>query len=140
MNATAMKDQMQAALRDADRVRRVLAEHMGTEGREVQMPPWVCRQFETLVEMSANGKARVCPHLTSPQPAFAAAWRPGVLVCGRCVDSIAARGIENYTCDRCGRYASPISANLAARGLVSFQFGLCRSCDAKLGLRESEPS
>lgn len=84
-----------------------------------------------------DGTARTCAHHDVTPPVYAAAWMPGVVVCGACVGLLALPDGDpsEFRCDLCtfmcaGTTADPIYLGTLGCGPLIFQFGACRSCAA----------
>jgi hypothetical protein len=100
-------------------------------------PGWVrLGALDTLVRW-ADGTARVCLHnpcISRPEPVFSAAYKPGLVVCGECVALLRVRGVEDRTCDSCGRVCQGIEADdpiypvAVVVGALNFGAGVCGHC------------
>ena len=52
-----------------------------------------------------DGRAKTCLHQPNYyllEPTFACAWKPNLVVCGRCTHLLGAVGDANWLCDACG--------------------------------------
>lgn len=82
----------------------------------------------------ASGRARTCRHQPSahtPQPVFAAAWKPDLITCGSCVFlfSIKKNSAADRTCDACGHCADDgVYPAMIQFGPLVFQYGVCADC------------
>lgn len=137
-----LDDQTDAALTDAARVMAVAHQAVGGVSRNVHlrdMPEWLRLNVLDAIGRFIAGDAETCvhsPHPARPQPVYAAAWRPGRVVCGRCTHLLELpRGSRrDRTCDRCGHVCAgfdegdPIYPSLARFGLLIYQYGTCRDC------------
>lgn len=102
-------------------------------------PGWVRLSVtDTLVRWNV-GSADTCmhaPHPRRPQPVFAAAWRPGMVVCSACghLLAIPPSSITDQTCDGCGKVTAglahddPLYPLTVVCGVLTFQAGACRDC------------
>jgi hypothetical protein len=88
-----------------------------------------------------DGTASTCLHNPDPHQATAvaaAAWRPGVIVCGRreCYDRLLGfphGSIRDRTCDACGHVCAGtdddmVHTGMLAAGAFVFIFGTCAGC------------
>lgn len=102
-------------------------------------PEWVRLGVITALIEWARGDAATCTHhptMSRPQPVFAAAWKPGLIVCQPCcVLFETPRGSRtDRTCDYCGNVGTdPVDPNLARVGLVTWFYGTCADCHDKRG-------
>jgi hypothetical protein len=139
---TAVADQDQAAAADALRLLRFEAPFIGgevTETAHADVPDWVrLPMLETYLGWCA-GKARTCLHSPAPdrpEPVFATAWQPGLVVCSRCVQLTVLRpgSRRDRTCDRCGRVVAGIEhgdgifAGRLQYGPLLYAWGACSDC------------
>ncbi|MDL4815478.1 hypothetical protein [Actinomadura opuntiae] len=102
-------------------------------------PAWIRLGItDTLVRWHA-GSADTCmhaPHPLRPRPVFAAAWRPGLVVCGACghLLAIPPDSDTDRTCDGCGKVTAgpahddPIYPLTIVCGALTYQAGACRDC------------
>lgn len=87
------------------------------------------------------------PAADRPEPVVAAAWRPGHIVCVRCVHLLVLprSSAANRRCDGCGHECAgpdigdPIYPGATRLGSLLYQFGVCGSCrpDALDGREET---
>lgn len=84
-----------------------------------------------------NGEALTCIHRPSPNkpsPVFAAAWKPGVVVCGYCSDMLSVSGTPADTiCDGCGHECKGLPEDgimpfVTFTGSFGYQAGVCYGC------------
>lgn len=87
---------------------------------------WWCGQHSTCMHD---------PHPMRPRPVLAAAWKPGLVVCGRCEYLLRLpEGSEaDRTCDGCGRVVTGRGEDLmyplvVAAGVLGYSVGACRDC------------
>lgn len=139
---TALTDQHDAATRDTTHVYAAIAEQLGgsVNGRTVaETPAWIRLGVIEAWVGYCSGRAATCIHAPSaerPTPVFAAAWKPGLVVCGQCIrlTSPRAGSLKDRTCDGCGHECAgvdagdPIYPSGAQMGSLIFQFGVCTSC------------
>jgi len=134
-------DQADAAAGDARTLLGRVAEATGTTPRE--MDPGDVEDWLRLAGVDAlrgflDGSARVCTHNPTPrrhEPIFACAWRPGLVVCARCIPMLKApTRVADLTCDRCGRVcAGPAAGDgicplVLQIGALTFNAGACTDC------------
>lgn len=130
-HATAVRDQVAAATRDA----RQSLEHAATTGHgelvDVAAGSWLADQASALQQRILAGNVRRCRHVgPSPSILHAALWAPGVLVCPPCAYLLRPDPDEDETCDRCRVASRPIIPGLAAYGFIVIGYGLCPPCAA----------
>ncbi|MGO8772063.1 MAG: hypothetical protein ACLQIK_08385 [Mycobacterium sp.] len=84
-----------------------------------------------------SGNARVClhaPDFRRPEPVWAAAWKPGLVVCPRCTRQLKVFGDADAACDRCGRVTLGVEHDdgiytlSVMLGALTYQAGACRDC------------
>jgi hypothetical protein len=89
-----------------------------------------------------DGRGRTCmhsPHHTRPQPVFAAAWRPNLVVCAHCLHLLDVTGPADRICDCCGHLCDgidaddPIYTGTVWLGELAYEFGTCGDCRPDLG-------
>ena len=108
------------------------------EGRKgiSRLTPDENAKLDTLVRW-ADGTARVClhnPSISRPEPVFAAAYKPGLVVGRECVALLRVWGVQDRTCDGCGHECrgieadDPIYPTAVVVGALNFSAGVCRSC------------
>ncbi|MGI5127456.1 hypothetical protein ACQEVB_11660 [Pseudonocardia sp. CA-107938] len=131
----------------ADAARRISAgvSRLAATGHEVRQvaykaaPEWLTLSIVAAFTEWAEGEAATCQHrptVAQPEPVFAAAWMPGLIVCAQCTDRLAlpAGSVRDRTCDACGHicagpaHADPIWAKTVVAGLLVYQIGVCRDC------------
>jgi hypothetical protein len=88
-----------------------------------------------------DGRGRTCMHSPShhrPQPVFAAAWRPGLVVCAQCLHLLDVTGPASMVCDCCGRACEgtdaddPVFCGAVWLGELCYQWGACTDCRPSL--------
>jgi hypothetical protein len=102
-----------------------------------EIPDWIrLGVLDTWVNYCI-GSADTCIHspvFHRPQPVFAMAWKPGLVVCGQCLHLVKAAGVADKTCDGCGRIcAGPEHGDGIYPGAIQFgpmawHYGACESC------------
>jgi hypothetical protein len=143
---TAYKDQINAA-RDVG----IAAEErkLGHKARwlpHVGVPEWMRLGMLDVVLKWHEGRVLTCIHMpvpARPQPVFAAAWKPGVLVCAQCKNMLAVTGVADTICDGCGHQCKglpddgimPVTAFVANLG---YQAGVCVGCHEDMKQIEEE--
>lgn len=127
-------DQMNAAAAETLRTLTLEGALTGTalipaNGSDV--PEWIrLPLIGTLLEWT-TGHGKVCPHnprISSPEPVLAAAWKPGLVVCTRCVHLLNPRKSERFLCDCCGRHDDHLACQRVAYNSLTYSFGACRDC------------
>lgn len=102
-------------------------------------PPWVTLGILSALAEWATGGASTCQHqpvVTAPRPVHAAAWKPGLVVCGACTHLLRLRRGDprDSTCDACGhRCAGPdaddgIWTHVIVAGALTYSVGVCGRC------------
>jgi len=139
MNPTAYTDQFDAASRHARRQLDEMARR-ATEASLAMVPlplgSWLRDQIAGVIACLQAGTADCCEHIgASPQVMFAAAWRPGRIVCLGCVQTLRTPSqVEDFTCDQCQQRHDTIHTRMTAVGPVLFAYGRCtRCCDPFTG-------
>jgi hypothetical protein len=139
-----LRDQSNAASRHTDQSVRMLAALALDGARETwqqlsDSPPWLRLEVLTRINALVARTADTCrhdPNPGSPQPVFAAACKPNLVVCTACVHllSMPKGSKADATCDSCGHIcAGPkvddgIYPGLARLGLLVFMYGTCGNC------------
>ena len=84
-----------------------------------------------------NGQAMTCIHMPThlrPQPVWAAAWKPRLVVCDRCTFLLSVHGTPpDATCDGCGHFCKGmpddgITPFTTFTGALGYMAGACDSC------------
>ncbi len=139
---TALADQGRAAADDALHFLKLEAPFLRAPVSEVdiaELPEWLRLDLLTTWTGWTAGTGRTCmhsPHPDRPEPVFAAAWRPGLVACARCVHlTVLARGSRaDRTCDRCGyvvagiEHGEGIHPGRVTFGPIVFAYGTCPDC------------
>jgi hypothetical protein len=136
-------DQADAATAHTDGVLRSLADVLGVDpvetGNVLDIPAWQRLGALSAFTSWVSGEATTCVHSPDPgrpQPVLAAAWKPGLITCGACVQQFATRRGSDFdrTCDSCGRVcAGPEDDDGIYPGAVQvacliWQYGACSDC------------
>ncbi|MER7280488.1 hypothetical protein ABT369_39225 [Dactylosporangium sp. NPDC000244] len=135
-------DQHGAANRHTRELASAIGDHLNStriEGGPDAVPGWLRLGVIEAWIGHCSGTADTCRHspaIGSPQPVLAAAWRPGVIVCGRCTHLLppVRNSVQDRTCDGCGHECAgvdaddPIYPSVVQLGSLIFQFGMCDSC------------
>ncbi len=135
-------DQHQAANRHADEVLTLIADHVGGTRQAFPteaVPEWVRLGLLQTWAAYCMGTVDTCLHspvANRPQPVMAAAWRPGLVTCLRCVGLLAVRDgtVAALTCDGCGHVCGgvdagdPIFPNTLVFASLVYKFGTCGGC------------
>jgi hypothetical protein len=145
---TAVADQRQAAAQDAHRFLELEAPLLGAPVEELDvaaLPGWLRLDLLSTWTGWTTGTGKTCmhdPRPDRPEPVFAAAWRPGLVVCRRCVYMTVLRpgSKADRTCDGCGHVVAGldrgegICPGRLTFGAVIFGYGLCEGCAHDLNL------
>lgn len=143
---SAYVDQTKAAQRDVIAEREQVLGHKARWAPHAGLPEWVrLGMYDALLGWS-EGTAATCihqPNFGRPEPVYAAAWKPGVVVCAKCRHLLAVTGVADTVCDGCGHECQgmpddgimPVSAFV---GALSYSLGVCMSCEAELKRVEQE--
>lgn len=137
---TGLADQTAAAAGEAH---ALAAATVGQTGRllsagHLTIPAWArLGALDTLATWVMGG-GRTCMHNVThlrPQPIFAAAWRPGLVVCWNCLHLLHnADPIVDATCDGCGYVCRGVQHGDGIRpagmtvGLLTYRVGVCEEC------------
>lgn len=138
------RDQLEAA---SNKARESQEKTLGSTSEWVprtDLVDWVrLGMYDALVQWF-KGKASTCIHMPTPEfpePVFAAAWMPGVVVCGSCEHLLTVTGVADKTCDGCGHVCeglpddgiTPVTTFVSSLG---YQVGVCNACHKEM--REAE--
>lgn len=142
----AFKDQVDAASKEgiAEEERK-----LGNKARWVPRqgsPEWVrLGMYDAMLKWSEDAVITCIhqPKFAKPEPVFAAAWKPGVVVCARCTHLLAVTGVADTICDGCGHQCTGlpddgIAPVTAFTGSLGYQMGVCTSCYADMQQAEKE--
>jgi hypothetical protein len=131
-NPTALADQHDAAVREADRATRAMCATGAARLNYLTAPtPWLASKLAQLHAAIEDGTARACPHLNDgPRVALAAAWAPGQIVCAHCAPGLTPDAAEDSTCDKCRTRVPSIHPRSATIGPLVYAYGLCPDCAA----------
>lgn len=136
---TSLVDQLTAASRDATAVAAYGIDLQSTEGHGYDgIPGWLRLGALDALLTWAQGLGSTCIHDPSPkrpEPVHAAAWRPGLVSCTRCVAYLfRLTGDADARCDCCGRVTDgveagdPIYPSRLVFGALVYHFGTCPDC------------
>lgn len=130
--APALLDQCDAAVSE---VRRAFEVSGGRYVAPSELPHWLRLQvIDTLLAFLA-GTATTCVHdpdAQHPRPIFAAAWKPGLIICAACGHLLQTHGDADRTCDLCGHVGDAIWPVSLGLGPLSYFAGLCGDCKLAL--------
>ena len=137
------RDQGVAARNEAVRLAEAMEGKPG-QSRAVPgsaIPDWLRLGLLDVFSKWVAGKATVCLHnpvSARPEPVWAAAWRPGVVTCSRCLDLFRQLGDADRTCDGCGHLCSgdagdQIRVASITLGTLVYRAGVCNDCYADMG-------
>ena len=137
VNNVAYTDQLAAARRDG------IALSEFTTGKAAQQMPtarvddWLrLGLLDTFTKWIA-GKGKTCyhnPNYMRPEPIWACAWKPGLVVCNYCQHLLRAADIVDSTCDCCGHVCAGINAGDPIYpvtiwfGALGYRAGMCSDC------------
>lgn len=139
-----------------DQVKKAQAESIASQERELGkkarwvphlgLPEWVRLGMYDVLLRWAEGRVLTCIHQPSmdrPQPVYAAAWKPGIVVCERCQPMLRVTGSADRICDGCGHecLGMPDDGILAINvftGALAYRIGVCISCEAEMRRIEKE--
>lgn len=134
---SAWLDQTDAATRDAWAIAMAVPGAASSVTPVSASPEWLrLGAFETLLAW-ANGCVRTCLHSPDPgrpQPVFAAAWKPRLVVCAACLDLLRLPRSKDNLCDRCGHPClgfvadDPVYPIAMAHGEFVFRAGVSSGC------------
>lgn len=140
------RDQANAAMREgvagAEQILKKQARWLPHYG----LPEWVRLPMFDICLKWDQGEALTCihdPRPDRPEPVFAAAWKPGVVVCGKCTDMLSVADTPaDAICDGCGHVCSMPDDGICPIGafasMLCYQLGVCMSCYAELERVERE--
>jgi hypothetical protein len=136
-------DQADAAAADALATLTAVVDRVGADGvhgiHPGDLPGWLRLSVLDAFTNWLSGRADTCRHNPTPQfprPVFAAAWRPGLIICSACTHLVSLpRGTDaDATCDGCGYRcggvdaADPIYPSMVQLGPLVFMYGTCTGC------------
>jgi hypothetical protein len=137
-------DQMDAAQRDALAIavaaiqpRAGLVQHVAP----AEIDGWLRLGAVATLAQWFCGRGRTCVHSPDPRlpaPVFSCAWKPGLVVCARCLALLAAPRRVDNVCDRCGRPCAGVESGDAivplavVVGALTYQAGACGECVPEL--------
>lgn len=101
-----------------------------------QVPDWLRLGVVDALTTWTAGTGSTCPHVPTPdqaQPVLAAAWKPSLTTCTRCLHHWTLNRAAALRCDACGRQCTghpddPIHAGMIQLGPMLYQFGTCTGC------------
>lgn len=130
-------DQAEAAARDARTHARAIPGAICADAPVSRSPQWLrLGAFETLLAWAAD-RGRTCMHSPDarrPEPVFAAAWKPRLVVCSNCRDLLRLPRNLDSLCDCCGRDCRQsdglglISPIAMVYGELFYHAGVCNDC------------
>jgi len=141
-NTTELTDQMDAAMCESIALMETVEAAHGNR-QQVQaaayttVDEWIRLGVIDTLLLWIDGRARTCIHAPDPlrpQPVWTAAWKPGLVVCTRCIGLLKAVGVADRTCDCCGHICvgvdsdDPVFTSTVWLGALAYQFGTCRGC------------
>lgn len=143
------RDQVDAAHGETEAVRGIIIDALpadsfrGGYAAAEAHPEWLRLGACDALAGWITGDSATCmhePHPSRPQPLMACAWKPGLVVCMRCVHLLPnPRGsVADKTCDSCGHVCTGpenddgIFSGLVQLGVMIYEFGTCTSCHADM--------
>ena len=133
----ALLDQARVAQREGLKANEAAMGRRARTVPAVKVDDWLrLGALETLCAWSA-GDARTCLHAPEPgrpQPVWSCAWKPRLVVCGKCVRLLAAPRSTDAVCDCCGHkcggvdIGDPITPIAVMVGPLTYQGGACAAC------------
>jgi hypothetical protein len=144
--STHLLDQGDAATEDAAEILEVITALTGGKTAELNpgdLPGWLRLSVLHAWSGFINSTADTCTHSPSwdrPEPVFAAAWRPDLIVCTSCLRLLHQKrgSVADRTCDGCGHVcAGPdegdgIFPGSIRLGPLVYQYGACGTCRAEV--------
>ncbi len=123
-------DQATAASRD---VRHRMIDAGARLADAADVPDWLRLQAIEALVVFVAGTGTTCRHNPSPrnpQPIAAAAWKPGLIICGAaCRHLLRLHGDDDRRCDLCGHVGDVIYPATVAVGSLVYTAGLCPDCE-----------
>ncbi len=109
------------------------------------MAGWLRLEVLSRINALVSGTVDTCLHSPSPlrpEPLFAAACKPNLITCHRCIHLLnnPPGGKADNTCDGCGHVcAGPVVDDgihpcVSRYGLLTFTYGVCGNCRVDMGL------
>lgn len=101
------------------------------------VPGWVRLGALDTLTAWVLGAGPTCSHAPSPgqpEPLYAAAWRPRLVVCGRCPHLLGCSRVEDRTCDGCGTVVGGVDVGdpmwpfQVQVGVLNYRAGMCSGC------------
>lgn len=103
------------------------------------IPGWLRLGLLDTLTAFAAGRATTCMHAPDairPQPVYAAAWKPGTVVCQRCPHllSLKHNPAADSACDACGHQCAGVEEDdgiypgMVQLGPLIYQYGTCTGC------------
>jgi hypothetical protein len=144
MTANPNQDQMDAATEEAHGMWKATGEMMETVQRECTGDSVGGRIAQRFLNSLDTPEARMCPHVTGPQPIVGSACVPGVVGCPLCIQLLvkAKRALDRSTggriCDSCGDRTNEYHPALMQRGPLLLDISVCRFCMAMSELDEAD--
>jgi hypothetical protein len=93
--------------------------------------------LDTLLAWLTGKGRRTCmhaPHPARPEPVYAAAYKPGLVVCAQCLPMLRVSGEADRACDACGHvcagleHGDPCYPIVLALGPFTYAAGACPAC------------
>jgi hypothetical protein len=135
------RDQVSAAAKDGIEFAESQLGHKGIWVPHNGIVEWVRLGMLDALLRWVEGKVLTCihrPHPDRPEPVYAAAWKPGCIVCARCVDMLSLTGtVADTICDGCGHQCAGapedgITPFTTFVGSLGYQAGACDRCIADI--------
>jgi hypothetical protein len=145
----ALQDQVKAAQSEGIAGMEEILKHKARWVPHYGLPEWVrLGQYDALLKWH-EGRVLTCVHMPRPDkplgPVFAAAWKPGCVVCDKCTPMLAVTGVADTICDGCGHECKgmpddgicPVST---VTGSLVYWIGVCVRCHEDMLRTEREAS
>jgi hypothetical protein len=129
-------DQVRKAQSDGIAEREKVLGHKARWVPHGGLPEWVrLGMYDTMLKWH-EGRVLTCIHMPrpeQPEPVYAAAWKPGAVVCAPCKHMLAVTGIADTICDGCGHQCKGMPDDgimpvTAFCGALAYQMGVCGAC------------
>lgn len=142
----AFRDQVDAAAAEGIRLAEAELGHGAVWVPHGGIIDWVRLGMLDVVLKWFNNEALTCIHMPAPgrpEPVYAAAWKPGIVVCAQCIGLLSVSGVADTICDGCGHQCKGmpddgITPFTTFIGTLGYQAGACDSCHTDVRRVERE--
>jgi hypothetical protein len=145
---TAFADQLHAAAADSRAMMKAVEPTAARLAAVEDVDDWLrLGLFDAFLQWT-NGAAKTCLHAPTPirpEPVWAAAWKPGLIVCTGCMPLLKVFGDADKRCDRCGHICAGPEAGdgiytlTVWLGAFAYQAGACTDCHTGSNPHDDEP-